>query len=249
MGGCGRRTTSEPCFAHYGSGSRPRPSGSGRVELADQPGVSEEHLKRIEQGRRPSSNVVDALASAMRLSVVQHEHLRTLAGFAAPGRGVGLVPREVTPAARRMIDRLDLPACVCDATWSVLDGNEPWMAHECPAASAGGRDRNMAWRVFTGAPTAVFRTAEHLAAVRATMVTGLRVAIHRYPADPELRSLIADLYARGGEFARLWDNPSDPVEELDRLSVPDGAGGQLDFDKDVLTLSPGDLRVVVFTQP
>lgn len=227
-----------------------RAPGLRRVELADQAGVSEEHLKRIEQGRRrPSPHVVDALASALRLSVDQHEQLRTLAGFAAPPRRSGLVPREVTPAARRLLDRLDLPACVCDATWSVLDGNESWMAHRCLPAGAEGRERNMAWRVFISAPTPVLRTAEQLAGIRATMVTGLRVAHQRYPTDPELRSLISDLHARSGDFASLWDGPSDPGVELDRLSVRGGPGGPVDFDKDVLSLSPGDLRVVLFTQP
>jgi hypothetical protein len=81
------------------------------------------------------------------------------------------------------------------------------------------------------------------------MVAGLRAPVHRYPTDPQLRSLIADLHARGGPFAELWDRPPDRPDDLDRLTVPDGRGGQTLFDKDVLTLTPGDLRVVVFTQP
>jgi transcriptional regulator with XRE-family HTH domain len=228
-----------------------RAPGLRRSELAGRAGISEEHLKRIEQGRRqPSAGVVDVLATALRLDVREHERLRTLAGFAVPARDAGPVPREVTPAARRMLDRLtDVPACVCDATWSVLAGNRRWNAFGCPAGAARGRGRNMAWRVFTEAPTDVFRTAEHLAAVRTSMVTGLRVAADRYRTDLELRALIEDLYARGGEFARLWDDPPHAADDLDRLGVPDGDGGQLHFDKDVLTLTPGDLRVVVFTRP
>jgi hypothetical protein len=149
-----------------------------------------------------------------------------------------------------MLSRLtDVPACVCDATWTVLAGNERWNAHACPAGSARGRDRNMAWRVFTEAPTDVLRKPEHLAAVRASMAAGLRAAADRYPADPELRSLIGDLYAFGGAFARLWDDPPDHPEVLDRLHVPDRRGGRTPLDKDVLTLTPGDLRLVVFTRP
>ncbi|MEU8615451.1 hypothetical protein AB0C29_46460 [Actinoplanes sp. NPDC048791] len=54
----------------------------------------------MEQGRRrPSPNVVDAQAAALRLSPDEHGHLRTLAGFAAPAGRSGLVPRETTPAA------------------------------------------------------------------------------------------------------------------------------------------------------
>ena len=58
---------------------------------------------------------------------------------------------------------------------------------------------------------------------------------------------IDDLYAHGGEFARLWDGPIHAPDGLDRLRVPDG-DAQVDFDKDVLTLTPGDLRIVVFTR-
>ncbi|WP_433731961.1 helix-turn-helix domain-containing protein [Actinoplanes sp. CA-051413] len=230
---------------------RRRVPGLRRDELAGRAGVSAEHLRRMEQGRRrPSPNVVDALAAALRLNADEQGHLRTLAGFAPPADRAGLVPREITPAATRMLERLtEVPACVCDATWSVLAGNARWDAYGCPAGAAHGRDRNMAWRVFTEAPTDVFRTPEHLAAVRASMVTGLRAAAHRYPADPRLRPLISDLYARGGAFARLWDGSPDPPDSLDRLDVPDGRGGRASFDKDVLTVSPGDLRLVVFTQP
>ncbi|GAA3926142.1 helix-turn-helix domain-containing protein [Actinoplanes auranticolor] len=234
--------------------SLPRPRrvpGLRRDELAGRAGISEEHIRRMEQGRRrPSPTVVDALAAALRLSADEHHHLRTLAGFAPPAGRAGLVPREITPAARRMLDRLtEVPACVCDATWSVLAGNERWDAYACPAGAAQGRDRNMAWRVFTEASSDVFRTPEHVAAVRTSMVAGLRTAAQRYPADPELRSLISDLYARGGAFTRLWDGPPDQPDGLDRLDVPDGHGGRTSFDKDVLTLAPGDLRLVVFTRP
>lgn len=228
-----------------------RAPGLRRDELAGRAGISEEHLKRIEQGRRrPSAGVVDGLATALRLSTGEHELLRTLAGFAAPARDAGLVPRTVTPAARRMLDGLtDVPACVCDATWGVLAGNDRWNAFDCPAGTATGRDRNMAWRVFTEAPTDVFRTPGHLAAFRTAMVAGLRDAAARYPTDPGLRSLIGELYARGGDFARLWDDdPAPAADDLDRLGVPDGTGGRTPFDKDVLTLTPGDLRVVIFTR-
>lgn len=228
-----------------------RVPGLRRDELAGRAGVSSEHLKRMEQGRRrPSPRVVDALAAALRLTADEHGHLRALAGFAASAARTGLVPRRITPAARRMLNRLsEVPACLCDATWSVLAGNERWNSHRCPAGLASGRDRNMAWRVFTEASSDVVRKPEHLAAVRASMVAGLRSAAHRYPADPELSSLIGDLYARGGAFARLWDDPFDHLDGLDRLHVPDGSGGRTLFDKDVLTLAPGDLRVVVFTEP
>lgn len=227
---------------------RRRVPGLRRDELAGLAGVSEEHIKRIEQGRRrPSTSVVDALAAALRLPPDDHGHLRTLAGFSAPATPDTLVPREITPAAGRMLERLtDVPVCVCDASWTVLDGNALFYASPCPAS---GRGRNLAWEIFTEPPTALCREPEYLAAVRVSMVAGLRATARRYPTDPRLRSLISDLYALGGVFAELWDVPSGVPGGTDRLNVPDGRGGETTFDKDVLTLDPGDLRVIVFTRP
>jgi transcriptional regulator with XRE-family HTH domain len=74
-----------------------RVSGLRRDELAELAGVSEEHLKRLEQGRRhPSKAMVDALARALRLDPHEHAQLRMLAGFAVPDNGPALpqVPPE-----------------------------------------------------------------------------------------------------------------------------------------------------------
>ncbi|HEX7659012.1 MAG TPA: helix-turn-helix domain-containing protein [Pseudonocardiaceae bacterium] len=243
-----------------------RTPGLRRDELAERACISEEHLKRLEQGRRrPSPGVVDALATALRLSASEHAQLRMLAGFAVPRLSPeaeqpdgdpmshspdGLVPREITPAARRILDRLtEVAVCVCDASWTVLGGNQRWNATGCPAGVAQGRGRNMAWRVFTDAPTDVFRTAECLASFRAALVTDLRNAARRYPADPQLHALIADLRAHGAGFSRLWDAAPATEHGYDRLNVPDPEHGRADLDKEVLTLAAGDLRVVVFTTP
>lgn len=236
-----------------------RVPGLRRNELARLAGVSEEHLKRLEQGRRlPSVGMVDALAGALRLDPDDHERLRLAAGFAAPdGEGTrrpapdrGRVPQEITPAARRILDRLTgVPTCLCDAAWNVLAGNRPWMAFNCGAATADGRGRNMAWRTFTDAPSTVFRTPAHLAGFRAAVVTDLRSAARRYPADPELRDLVRDLRAASPDFARLWHAEGPPPPHADRLRVHDPDLGSFTLDKDVLMVEPGDLRVVVFTAP
>lgn len=231
-----------------------RVPGLRRDELAARAGISLEHLRRLEQARRqPSPSVVDALARALRLAPAEHTHLRALAGFApavtagsAPADTTGgAVPREITPAARRMLDRLtEVAACVCDATWTVLDGNVLWNTIECPPAHARGLERNMAWRIFTEAPTHVFRTPGHLAAFRAALVTDIRAASVRYPADPELPVLIAELRTHSAEYARLWHTAPPTTHDDDRFSVP-ATGAEL--VKDVLTLPAGDLRVVILT--
>ena len=227
-----------------------RAPGLRREELAERAGVSTDYLKRLEQGRRhPSPGVVDALAKALRLADDEHERLRSAAGYVAPARLASRVPREITPAARRMLDRLtEVPVAVCDAAWTVLDGNARWNAYDCGARAARERDRNMAWRIFTEAPTDVFRAPARLAAFQASLVADLRVAERRYGGDPELQALIADLHGTSVEFTRLWHLPAPADHDLDRMSVPDPDGGVLELDRDTFTVA-GDLRVVVFTTP
>ncbi|MFI2362845.1 helix-turn-helix domain-containing protein [Promicromonospora sp. NPDC019610] len=226
-----------------------RVPGLRRDELARVVGVSEEHVKRLEQGRRrPSPGVVDALARTLRLTSGEHARLRALAGFAASPEPDSLVPRKVTEPARRMLDRLtEVAVCVCDATWTVLAANELWHSDVCTIPDTPGRDRNVVWRAFTEAGPSRFRDPERLAGFRATVVAELRDTARRYPADAELSSMITDLHARSQEFSRLWDAPPAPGGHADRLRVPSPVHGHLYLDLDVLTLSPGDLRVVVYT--
>ncbi|MFI5843096.1 helix-turn-helix domain-containing protein [Catenuloplanes sp. NPDC051500] len=226
-----------------------RVPGLRRDELAGVVGVSEEHLKRLEQGRRrPSPGVVDALARALRLGVDEHARLRALAGFASAPEPDGLVPREVTQTARRMLDRLtEVAVCVCDASWTVLDANKIWHADVCTVPDTPGRARNVVWRAFTEVGPSVFEVPDRLGGFRAAVVAELRDTARRYPADTDLASMVTDLRARSGEFAQLWDAPPVAGGHADRLRVPNPAHGHLYLDLDVLTLNPGDLRVVVYT--
>ncbi|MDR7277099.1 helix-turn-helix domain-containing protein [Catenuloplanes atrovinosus] len=226
-----------------------RVPGLRRDELAGVVGVSEEHVKRLEQGRRrPSPGVVDAIARALRLAPGEHDRLRALAGFAAPPEPDGMVPREITEPAHRMLARLtEVAVCVCDASWTVLAANELWHSDVCTVPETPGRGRNVVWRAFTEAGPSVFQVPDRLAGFRATVVAELREAARRYPADAELSSMITDLRRLSGDFVQLWDAPPAPGGHADRIRVPSRVHGHLDLDLDVMTLNPGDLRVVVYS--
>jgi transcriptional regulator with XRE-family HTH domain len=226
-----------------------RVAGLRRDELASIAGVSEEYVKRLEQGRRrPSPGVVDAFARALRLTTGEHARLRALAGFAASPEPDGLVPREITGPAHRMLNRLtEVAVCVCDATWTVLAANDLWHSDVCTVPPERGRARNVVWRAFTETGPSVFREPERPDGFRATVVAELRDVARRYPADTELSSMVTDLRGQSPEFARLWDAPPTSDGPADRLRVPSPVHGLLELDLDVLTLNPGDLRVVVYT--
>lgn len=215
--------------------------------------------------------MVDALARALRLGREEHARLCLLAGFAAPdarghtqwtgpevppGRlpfelsasGPGRLPREITAPAQRMLDRLtDVPICVCDASWTVLAGNRAWTEAKCGGDVPARHGRNIAWRLFTDAPTNVMRSAKHLAGFKASMVADLRTALRRYPADPQLRDLVADLCAISEDFDRLWSAAGSSRHHPDRITIHHPDRGPVRMDRDVMTIEPGDLRMVFFT--
>lgn len=66
-------------------------------------------------------------------------------------------------------------------------------------------ERNGVWRHFTGAGTYVRYTPEGRRAHEKGLVGSLRETSVRYPADPGLQSLIAQLRAHSTRFAELRD--------------------------------------------
>jgi len=104
-------------------GRRRRTPGLRREEVAELAGIGVDWYIRLEQGRSvsPSVTTVDALARALRLSKVEHAHLRALT------RGGGHRPfvRESVPdAIRRIVESLNQPAYITGRRWDVLAWNK-----------------------------------------------------------------------------------------------------------------------------
>src|SRR5690349_903696 len=76
-----------PADAGLPTGPRRRAPGLRRSEVAALAGVSVEYVTRLEQGRdrRPSPQVLSALADALRLTAGERAHLHRLTKAADPG--------------------------------------------------------------------------------------------------------------------------------------------------------------------
>jgi transcriptional regulator with XRE-family HTH domain len=225
-----------------------RAPGLRREELALLAGMSADYVTRLEQGRAsaPSVQVLTALARALRLSGAEREHLFVLAGQPFPGPGI--MPTHLTPGLQRLLDQLSgIPVSVNDASWTLLAWNPLWAALVGDPAGQRGRDRNVLWRYFTGAPGRVTHTPEDEPRFEASAVADLRAAAARYPRDAELRRLVADLQAASPQFARLWESREVGTHERDRKTVHHPELGPITVDCDVLTVPAVDLRVVAFT--
>jgi transcriptional regulator with XRE-family HTH domain len=219
-----------------------RTRGLRREEVAELAHMSVDYYARLEQARgpRPSPRILDALTGVFRLTPAERTHLFRLAGtqvtpLAAP-------VRTVRPHVAALLERIpDTAAVVTDATYDVIAWN--------PLAGAlfGGGDfgarPNLARRRFLGRPMES-SSAEEFGYV---LVARLRRAADRYPHDPGLARLLAELRAGSEEFGQIWE--TDPVHapghRTKTLTHPDA--GRLRVNCDVLTVPHDDQQVVFVT--
>ncbi|MGC3994647.1 MAG: helix-turn-helix transcriptional regulator [Propionicimonas sp.] len=239
-----------PQLAGLPAGPRRRATGLRREELAGLAGISVDYLTRLEQGRAtsPSGQVVEALARGLRLADPERDLLFRLAGLSAPGPGV--VPGRITPSVQRLLDRLGgVPLVVYDAAWNLITANAPYDALMGDTSALRGNDRNAVWRNVVGVGSRAVQTpAEHDTQVE-RLAADLRMTASRYPRDPGLRRLVAELCAASPRFAELWNGPAGPapVEGSRHKVVEHPSVGPITVDCDTLVVAGDDLRVMVYT--
>jgi transcriptional regulator with XRE-family HTH domain len=229
-------------------GARRRARGLRRQEVAQLAGVSLDYLVQLEQGRAtgPSPQVLAALSRALRLTEDERGHLFRLAGQPDPDeRRI----RDTLPdSVRRMVEQLPgSPAAVYDVRWNPIAWNAMWVAVMGDPADRPERQRNMAWRYFTGLSVRVVRSAREQLQYEQAVVADLRSSSGRYPGDRRLARLIADLRGASPKFRSLWESRRVGAYEHEIKTIDHPALGPLYLDCDVLTTQPNSLRVVVYT--
>lgn len=230
------------------AGGHRRASGLRREELAQLAGISVDYVTRLEQGRasNPSSQVVEALARALRLSADERAHLYRLAGLAPPSPQT--VPVFIPASVQRLLDRLSgTPVAVYDAIWTLIVANPPYAALMGDPSHWRGNERNSVWRHFLGVRSRVRYTPEALRGFEEALVGDLRAAAERYPADRRLQYLITELREDSERFAELWDSGAVGLHEAARKTIDHPLVGPVTLDCDVLSVRGSDLRVMVYT--
>ena len=225
-----------------------RARGLRREELARLAGVSPDYLIQLERGRAsaPSPQVLTALAGALRLTEPERAHLFRLADRRAPDER--RVRDTLPPSVLRLVEQLPAsPAAVCDVRWNPRAWNRMWAAVLGDPLDRPERERNMAWRCFTGLPTRIVRTAAQQREFEEAIVADLRSSSGRYPSDQPLAELIADLREASPRFRRLLETRHVGTYEQERKTITHPELGLLSVDCDVLTPRRDDLRVAVFT--
>lgn len=187
-----------------------RVPGLRREELAMLAGVSASYYTRLEQGqsRNASPQILDALASALRLSDTERSHLHQLAHPVRRRRAPRPRPEKADVALLELLGGMDgVPAMVLGRRNDVLAWNP--LGH---ALLAGHLNAGAPADVVTRAnmTNLVFLDAETKAlyadwTTKARVVVGnLRLTAAQYPDDMQLAEMIGTLSMRSPEFARLW---------------------------------------------
>ncbi|MFJ1600099.1 helix-turn-helix transcriptional regulator [Streptomyces sp. NPDC088261] len=231
-------------------GPRRRTPGLRREEVAILASMSADYYMRLEQARgpRPSTEVLAALAGALRLTEDERDHLYLLAGHRPPeGARAGEYLR---PGLRYLLDRLDgVPVQVVSDLGDLLAQNDLALALFGCVCAVAEEDRNIVLRWFTDpAVRGHFEAAEHEEQAR-QLVADLRAATTRRGNDAASRALVARLRAASPEFAALWDRHEVAVRRSHpyRLVHPDL--GRIDLDCEVLATPAADQRLRIFTPP
>lgn len=179
---------------------RRRVPGLRREEVALLAGISVDYYVRLEQGRepRPSVQVLEGLASALRLSDDAREHLMRLAGAAPRARRAPV--REVAdPALCHMLEQWSSqPALVLGRAYDVLATND--LAEGL--FSGFPVSRNLLIELFLDDDTIAFYADWEDAARSA--VAGWRHQMGIWSTDPRFAQIRDMLLADSPDFARLW---------------------------------------------
>lgn len=210
--------------------------------------MSTDYYTRLEQGRgpHPSRPVLTGLARALRLSDDERDHLFRLAGEQpAPPPGP---PAEVRTGVLRMLARLDVPGLVLDAKYDVLAWNPLAAALIGDFSALPPRERNLLRLRFLAGSRQEDRFGEAATAEFARETAAdLRAAAGRYPADPSLAALVADLLAGSEEFARIWALHEVGTQQSMCQTVLHPTVGRIDVICEVLVIPERDQRVVLYT--
>lgn len=251
-----RRDKTDPASIGLDPGSAPRRVlGLRREELARLAGVSVGYYTRIEQDQTGTASlqVLDALASVMRLDDAERTHLYNLATSHSPSRMVRESPERPHRRVLSLFESLHqtIPAVVLGRRGDILawnhSGHELLFEHvpfEAPMDIH--RRPSVPWSFFLDPLTRDLHSNwEQLAHIH---VAYLRLTSGRYPSDARLAELIGELSMKSKEFASLWAD-GDVVDcTVGNMVLSHPTLGALDVDYQVwLQPESPDHRLEVYT--
>ncbi|MFD9408997.1 helix-turn-helix domain-containing protein [Streptomyces sp. NPDC059989] len=221
-------------------GRHRRVPGLRREELAQLAGVSVAYYTRLEQGagHNASTEVLEAIARALRLDATEQAHLMHLARPNTRRRRQNTRPQQVRPELRTLLDAMDgVPAYLVGRRQDVIGWNRLAAAVFGDFGALPAQERNLVRLVFLDPATAELYAEWECRACE--VVSNLRMYAGRHPDDAQLTALVGELSVKNEEFRRLWaaHTVADKTHGVKKLRHP--LVGALDLHFETLTL-PGD---------
>ncbi|GAA4994727.1 helix-turn-helix transcriptional regulator [Actinopolymorpha pittospori] len=224
---------------------RRRTPGLRREEVAELAGVSVDYVVRLEQGRglRPSPEVLEALARALRLSEDERSYLFDLAQQRPASRQPST--SQADSLARLVHDLSPLPAMLVNHRLDILGWNPEMAGLMIDFGVVPEQQRNSLWVcLMHPAFRDFYRDRERI--IREG-IADLRAAWAARPDDDGLAKLVGDLNARSEEFARWWALRDVQVHGRGRKELLHPRVGELTIEYEVLCpLQEPDQRLVVY---
>ncbi|TDD09929.1 helix-turn-helix domain-containing protein [Nonomuraea deserti] len=227
-----------------------RTPGLRREEVAELAGVSVDYVIRLEQGRglRPSPEVLEALAGALRLSEDERAYLFDLAGqrpARQPTARRAPAADEAGPLARLVADLSPLPAMLLNHRFDIIAWNPEMAGLMLDFGALPPEQRNSMWLCVLHPGLGTFyRDRER---VIREGIADLRAAWAAHPDDTALSELIDGLTSGSEEVARLWALRDVKVNARGRKRLLHATQGPLTVDYEVLApLHSPDQRLVVY---
>jgi transcriptional regulator with XRE-family HTH domain len=204
-------------------GTRRRTAGLRREELAQLAGVGVTWYTWLEQGRpiNASVQVLDAVATTLRLDAVERAHLFRLADLpGAATAAADCADCPLPPEVQRILDGLKLPACVLTERFDLIAWNDVYAALFPGITEAPPGERNTLLVNLTD-PPCCSPLEDHVSHCLA-LVGQLRAAYGRHVGDPAWTHFIRRLEAVSPAFAEAWasHDVAQPTSHTKRFRHP-----------------------------
>ncbi len=243
-----RRENIKPSEVGLPDGGRRRTPGLRREEVAALAGVGATWYTWLEQGRdvRASFDVLEAIASALRLTPAERHHLILL------GRGEEAPPckppaERVSPTLRRLIENLGpSPAYVLGRRWDYLAWNRAACAVFGDFGSVPRAARNHLWLTFMD-PSRRELVTDWCQSHR-LLVAKFRGDSARHIGDPSFEELIETLRQSSPEFCKAWKRHEVARTGEGRKVLEHSAVGTLVFEHAVFRPEAAtEQRLILYT--
>ena len=226
-----------------------RVQGLRREEVAVLAGMSTEYYAQIERGDigRVSEEVLEAIASALRLDEVERQHLLDLAHAARPSARPRSAAARVPRNVQRMLDAMPgLPALIQNARLDLLATNPLGRAlyRDVYRRHQGGGVPNMVRFLFLDDHSREMFPDWDV--VAADAVATLQAESARTPRARALVELVGQLSTVSVEFRARWATHNVSAHRRGKKRIRHPEVGELTLEYEALELPGAGLQLVTF---